>query len=142
MKSILFLSFLEIFLLSACCRSNDESPLPFQIVHLNYSIEDGLWTYYPEDYFFILDDSTVFDDSTGILLIKTPHPLDANYLEITGTNCSSPIITATWTIDQLSPDQWRLSIQLPAATIACLQDQLLWGNDYWSFDFRLRVLPP
>ncbi|MEO6037134.1 MAG: hypothetical protein ABIQ93_01895 [Saprospiraceae bacterium] len=127
--------------LAACHQRNDDPP-PYQIIHLNYSIEDGLWTYAAADYFFILDDSITFNDSTGLLLITTPHALDSTYLEITGTNCPTPITTATWTIDQPTPDRWRLALQLPPATLACLQDRSLWDDDYWSFDFRIRVLPP
>ena len=59
---IIFLGFVTL----AACHRQEEAPLPFQLVHLNYSTEDGLWAYAPEAYFFILDDSTTFDDSTGV----------------------------------------------------------------------------
>lgn len=128
--------------LAACRRSDDELPPPYQTVHLNYSIEDGLWSYADEDYYFVISDSTTFDDSTGTLIVTTPYPLDPAYCEIVGTNCPSPINEVAWSIGQLPAGRWQLVIRLPAATVACIQNQVLWDDDYWSFDFRIRAAPP
>lgn len=136
--SILLLCFLAL----ANCHPPPDDPPPFQTIQLNYSIEDGLWAYAQPDRFFVLTDQTTFDDSTGLLCITTPYPLDSTYCEIIGTNCPSPITAATWNIHQAQSGHWQLIIQLPAATVACIQDHLLWDDDYWSFDFRIRVLPP
>lgn len=131
-----------IFALTACQRPDDELPMSYQTIQLNYSIEDGLWSYAAEDRFFVTSDATTFDDSTGILSVTTSYPLDPTYCEIVGTNCPSPITEAIWYIEQLPSGQWRLTIQLPATTVTYIQDKSLWDDDYWSFDFRIRAVAP
>lgn len=142
MKKATCITLLCVVALASCHPPDDDPPPPYQVVHLNYSIEDGLWSYADQDYFFVISDSTTFDNSTGTLIVTTPYPLDATYCEITGTNCPTPITGATWDIVHLPSGRWRLAIQLPAATVACIHDQALWDDDYWSFDFRIRAAPP
>ena len=140
MKNSPYTNLLFVAALAACHRPAAD-PLLYQTLHLNYSIEDGLWSYDDTDYFFILSDVTTFDDSSGTLQLTTPYPLDSTYCEINGTNCPTPITQFTWSIGQLQPGQWQLTIQLSASTVACIQEQSLWDNDYWWFDFSIRVLP-
>ena len=142
MKKSIYFILLCVVTLAACQRPDDELPTVYQTLHLNYSQEDGLWSYAAEDYFFVTSDVTTFDESTGVLRVVTSFPIDPSYCEIVGTNCPSPITDAKWKIEQLSSDQWQLTIQLPATTISAIQDKSLWDDDYWSFDFRIRVVGP
>lgn len=141
MKTASCTTLLCAVVLAACHPDNDHAP-PYQTIQLNYSIEDGLWSYADHDYFFVLSDTTTFDDSTGLLMVTTPYALDPAYCEITGTNCPAPITGAVWDIAQLPSGRWRLAIQLPVTTVACIQNKALWDDDYWSFDFRIHAVPP
>lgn len=142
MKQAIYFILSSVVTLTACHRPEDDRPMSYQTLQLNYSAEDGLWSYEDEDRFFVTSDITSFDESTGILNVITDYPLDPGYCEIVGTNCPVPITDANWSIQQLPSSQWQLTIQLPAATMSAIQDKSLWDEDYWSFDFRIRVLKP